>query len=75
MKVRWPNFASELLSLNEKIVANGDVLTPNEAAAYLKLNRRTLYRLAREGKIPATRIGAKWRFNRAALEQYVRGQV
>jgi len=71
MKVRWPNFAIKLLRLNDSIT-QGDFLTVEEAAAYLRLNFKTLYRLAKQGKIPVTRVGREWRFSRAALENYVR---
>ena len=52
-----------------------DVLNAEQAAAYMKVNKRTLYKLAKEGKIPAIRIGREWRFSRAALEKYVRARV
>ncbi|HKR58666.1 MAG TPA: helix-turn-helix domain-containing protein [Pyrinomonadaceae bacterium] len=51
-----------------------DIINPKEAAAYLKITTRTLYRLASSGKIPATKIGGSWRFSRAALEDRVRAQ-
>ena len=43
------------------------LLTPREAAGFLRLNPRTVVRLAREGKIPAMKIGNRWRFQRDAL--------
>lgn len=44
------------------------LLTPREAAAYLRLNPRTVTRLAREGKLPAVRVGKRWRFRADALD-------
>jgi excisionase family DNA binding protein len=70
MKVRWPNFAIKLLRLTE----DGDFLTVEEAAAYLRLNVKTLYRFAKQEKVPASKAGTQWRFSRAALEKYVRGR-
>jgi len=53
-----------------------DVLTAKEAAAYLRIDTLKLYRLARQGKIPAVKIGRRgWRFSHAQLERYVRGQI
>ena len=49
-----------------------DICTSEEAAAYLRINARTLYTLARRGNVPAMRVGRGWRFSRAALEKYVR---
>jgi excisionase family DNA binding protein len=61
----------KLVVLNKK---DTEILTSKEAGAYLKLNTRTLYTLAKQGNIPAMRVGRGWRFSRAALESYVRGQ-
>jgi excisionase family DNA binding protein len=41
-----------------------EILTANEAAALLKVHKRTVYRLAEQGIIPGNRIGHRWRFNR-----------
>jgi excisionase family DNA binding protein len=53
-------------------MADTDVLTSKEAAAFLRITTRTLYRLAKAGIIPSARIGTIWRFNRTDLENYVR---
>ena len=53
-------------------MADTDILTSKEAAAFLRITTRTLYRLARAGIIPSARIGAIWRFSHAELENYVR---
>ena len=74
MKIRSRNFALTLLRLNETIT-DSDLLTVEEAAAFLRLNIQTLYRLARQGKISATQVGRGWRFSRAALKDYLRGGV
>lgn len=36
-------------------------LTPEEYAAECKVSVRTVYRLIKAGKIPATRVGRQWR--------------
>ena len=48
-----------------------DVLSVREVALYLKLNEQTVYRLAREGKLPARKIGRQWRFSRREIEALV----
>ncbi|MDO9140469.1 MAG: helix-turn-helix domain-containing protein [Methylobacter sp.] len=40
-----------------------------EVAAYLKINERTVYRLAASGDIPAFKVGGSWRFRKDTLEQ------
>ncbi len=44
------------------------VLTPEEAAAYLRINPQTVYRLLRAGKCPGVKIGRQWRIRRADLD-------
>ncbi len=49
-------------------------LTLDELAEYLKLSRTKLYRMAQEGEIPASKIGAQWRFNRKEIDDWVSSQ-
>ena len=49
-----------------------DILTIEEAAEYLQLGKRSLYKLAKAGKIPAKMVLNKWRFEREALREWVR---
>jgi excisionase family DNA binding protein len=49
------------------------VLTLTEAAGYLRLPRRELERLAREGSLPGRQVGKHWRFLKAALDDWLRG--
>ena len=48
-----------------------EILTLEEVAAYLKAGRRTVYRLAAEGKIPAFKLGGTWRFKRSELDRWI----
>ena len=50
---------------------DGDILTLDEVAAYLKAGKRTVYRLAADKKIPAFKLGGTWRFRKADLEQWI----
>ncbi len=43
------------------------LLTPREAADYLRFNPRTVTRLAREGNLPGVKVGKRWRFRREEL--------
>lgn len=45
-----------------------NTLSAEEAAALLHLNVKRVQSLAREGKLPAARVGRKWLFRRADLE-------
>lgn len=47
---------------------DGEILTLEEVAAYLKAGKQTVYRLAQEGKIPGSKLGGSWRLRRAELD-------
>jgi len=49
----------------------GQLLTVEEVARYLRLNKFTIYRLARDGKIPAFKIGKTWRFRKDMLDKWL----
>ncbi|HET7676648.1 MAG TPA: GAF domain-containing protein [Candidatus Limnocylindrales bacterium] len=48
-----------------------DWITIEEAAAYLAIPVRTLYRLAQRGQLPATKVGRTWRFKRSLLDAHL----
>lgn len=50
------------------------MLNIQDAAAYLKVNDQTLRRFAREGKVPAFRLGRTWRFRKSALDAWADSQ-
>jgi len=47
-------------------------LTLEEAAKHLKIGKSTLYRLAREGELPAHRMGRVWRFDAEELDKWLK---
>lgn len=55
--------------------ADGDILTLEEVAAYLKAGKRTVYRLAANGEIPAFKLGGTWRFRRSELDQWIAASI
>ena len=48
------------------------VLNTEEAAALLQIHPKTLQRLARQGVVPAFRIGDLWRFRASSLDEWLR---
>ncbi len=52
---------------------NSEVLTVQEVATYLRIDIRTVYRLAKRGDIPCIKIGRQWRFNRDDIKGLVSG--
>jgi excisionase family DNA binding protein len=55
-----------------RLTTGADVLTTDEAAAYLKVSRWTLYDLVRHGELPNRRAGRqRLRFYLADLDAYL----
>ena len=50
---------------------DGEILTLDEVAVFLKAGKRTVYRLAQNGEIPAFKLGGTWRFRRSELERWI----
>ena len=53
----------------------GEILILEEVAAYLKAGKRTVYRLAQQGAIPAFKLGGSWRFRRAELDRWIAASI
>lgn len=50
------------------------IMTVKDVASYLKLNERTVYRMATSAKIPAFKVGTSWRFKREDIEKWIEKQ-
>ena len=50
-----------------------EIMTPREAADYLSVHVRTIYRLAKNGGIPGRKVGGSWRFKKEALDEWLSG--
>ncbi len=48
-----------------------ELLTVEEVAGYLKIDRITLYRMLARKKIPAIRVGGQWRFYRKMIDAWL----
>jgi len=49
-----------------------EILTAKEVAEYLNIHPLTVHKYAREGKIPAFKIGTDWRFHKKYIERWIR---
>ena len=49
-------------------------MTVKDVAEYLQLSTDQIYRLSQQGKIPASRVGARWRFKREKIDEWVENQ-
>lgn len=52
-----------------------NIMTLSEVAKYLGLHVMTVYKLTREGRVPAAKIGGQWRFKRDILDGWLETQM
>ena len=50
----------------------GQILTTRELSEYLKLTEVTIYKYAKEGKIPGVKVGSRWRFDKDHIDELLR---
>ncbi len=48
------------------------LMTIREVADYLRLSKVTVYKMTRQGKIPALKIGKQWRYNKSEIDSWVK---
>ncbi len=46
------------------------LMTVREVCAYLRVSRATIYRLLKQNRIPAFRLGSDWRFNIEQIDRW-----
>ena len=49
----------------------GEILTPDDVAEYLKVSKKTVYKLVRSGALPAFKAGKHWRVRGADLGAWI----
>ena len=47
------------------------IMTLEEVARYLRVHKSTVYRMAREGTIPSTKVANQWRFKKARIDEWL----
>jgi len=52
-----------------------EIMTAKDVADYLNLHPLTVHKYAREGKIPAFKIGTDWRFHRKYIERWIKEKL
>ena len=50
---------------------NQSLMTLKEICDYLKVTRYTVYRLIKDGQLPAIRVGGQWRFRSDEVQRYL----
>jgi excisionase family DNA binding protein len=49
-----------------------EIMTFREVAEYLRIKPITLYKHLERGRLPAFKVGSKWRMRRVDLEKWIR---
>ena len=60
------NFAIDVQVMQENL------LSADEVASYLKVDKFTVYRLVAQKKIPAFKVGNQWRFKKKMIDDWLR---
>ena len=47
------------------------LMTPEELAVYLRVTKKTIYRLLEKGHIPAIKVGRQWRFDKVDIDSWL----
>ncbi|MCD6232556.1 helix-turn-helix domain-containing protein [Candidatus Aerophobetes bacterium] len=48
-----------------------EIMTIKDLSLYLKINEKTIYKLAKQGKLPGVKIGGMWRFKKEAIDNWM----
>jgi excisionase family DNA binding protein len=52
-----------------------EIMTVKEVASYLKMKPVTIYKLAKQGKIPAFRVASFWRFKKDLIDKWLEDEI
>jgi excisionase family DNA binding protein len=50
-------------------------ITVDELSEYLRIHKTTIYRMLKQRKLPAFRIGSDWRFSLETIKQWQLDQI
>ncbi|TPW13760.1 MAG: hypothetical protein FD129_1214 [bacterium] len=59
------------MSQDTRSESEHEILTVPDVARFLRVPKSTVYKLARLGELPASKIGKHWRFLRRDIQQWV----
>ena len=50
---------------------NNEIMTIKDLSLYLKINEKTIYKLAKKKELPGIKIGGMWRFKKEAVDSWL----
>jgi excisionase family DNA binding protein len=69
----YPNIFNDGLNYGE--IMENRLLTSSEVAEWLNMDEATVQRMSRAGELPAVKIGGRYRFRQADLDEWFNEQV
>lgn len=66
--------AATAIQTEEVTAQEREILTVMEVARFLRVPKSTVYKLARVGELPASKIGKHWRFLRRDIHEWMHGR-
>lgn len=63
-----------VIQAEEATAGEREILTVMEVARFLRVPKSTVYKLARGGELPASKIGKHWRFLRRDIHEWMHGR-
>jgi excisionase family DNA binding protein len=63
--------ASTQMIVDGTASTDSEILTVMDVARFLRVPKSTVYKLARLGELPASKIGKHWRFLRRDIHQWM----
>ena len=54
---------------------NDRIMTTKEIADYIRLNEKTVIRMAQNGKLPGSKVGKQWRFRLSDVDVYLQNEI
>ncbi|MBH0194026.1 MAG: helix-turn-helix domain-containing protein [Nitrospira sp.] len=63
-----------VLDRDPALTGDSEILTIMDVARFLRVPKSTVYKLARVGELPASKIGKHWRFLRRDIHEWMRSR-
>lgn len=63
--------AATNMNADAAVPADSEILTVMDVAQFLRVPKSTVYKLARLGHLPASKIGKHWRFLRRDIHEWL----
>jgi excisionase family DNA binding protein len=60
---------------NKRVDQEASVMTVHDVADYLRLSEAKVYKMAKEGHVPALRMGKTWRFKKELIDEWIRRET